>query len=208
MVLKLKRKHIFDPDNTINKELFYTICNNIGPKISKESSTLMITSFTQKPKVVSTTAYFALAISEQRKKVLVIDANLRQPSMSDLFGIENSFGLANLLSEVKSSSVIKPVKVTEFLYCLPTGQIPFESSMLFALETNPSLLENWKTQFDIILFHTSNCLHAPDAQIVAKHCDMLVLVVQEGHDKLEKIKTVKKQLERNKHEITGTILIS
>jgi len=208
LVIKFERKHIFDQDNPENKELFYTIYNNIESKLSKEDSIFMVTSLTQTPKMANAAAYLGLAFSEQRKRVLIIDANLRQPSLNNVFKIENAFGLASLLSGRKPQCEIKPVKVTESLYCLPTGKVHFEPSMLFTLESNPALLEDWKAHFDIIIFHTSNCINSPDAQIVAKHCDAIVLVVQEGRDKLEKIITVKKQLERNKHEITGTIMIS
>jgi len=208
LVIKFGKKHIFDRNNSKNKELFYTICNNIESNLSKTDSIIMFTSIRQTLKIENTIAYIALAFSEKQKRVLIIDANLRQPSMNDVFKIENSFGLATLLSGRKSQNEIEPVKITEYLYCLPAGQVHFEPSMLFKLESNPALLKDWENSFDIIILHTSNCINSPDAQIIAKHCDSIILLVQEGRDKFGEVMTVKKQLERNKHEIKGTIIIS
>lgn len=206
--MKFKRKILFNLNNTDIKDQFYTICNNIEPKIPKENSVVMVTSFAQKQNIVNSTAYLALAFSEQRKKVLVIDANLHQPSLHHVFTIDNSFGLSNLLLNEQHQNGDNAIKIADFLYCLPTGESLYEPASLLRLESFSALIEVWKEHFDVILFHTSDYLNTPDARIIAKHCDGIVLVIQEGRDKLGKIMDIKKDLERSKHEITGTVIIS
>ncbi len=205
-----KRKHSFKPNDANIKEQFYTICNNIESNLTKEgSSLLMVTSLAQTQFMANTTAYLALAFSEQRKRVLVVDANLREPSLHHVFNIDNSLGLTtSLLGEEEQHQQDIPIKITDYLFGLPTGEVLYEPSTLLTLETFPHLIEKWKQNFDIILFHTSDSLDTPDAQIVVKHCDGIVLAIKEGRDKLEKIVSVKKQFKHAKHEITGTMIIS
>lgn len=208
LTIKSKRKHSFNPKNIKIKEQFYTICNNIESNLGRANPILlMITSLTQTKSMVNATAYLALAFSEQGKRVLLVDGNLSEPSLHHLFMIDNSSGLTSLLLGEQPQHRDNTIKITDNLFCLPTGEVLYEPSTLLSKETLPILAKEWKQHFDIILFHTSNSQNTPDAQIVAKYCDGIVLVIREGQDKLEKIVSVKKQFERAKHEITGTVII-
>lgn len=194
--------------NEINKEQFYSICNNIESNFQKDDSILMITSLSQSQNITNATAYLALAFSEQRKRVLIVDADLRQPSLHQVFNIDNSFGLTNLLLNEKPNISQHAVHIKGHLFCIPTGEVIYEPATLLTLETLPTLIEEWKKEFDIIVFHTSNSLNKPDANIVAKYCEGIILAIQEGRDKLEKIAGVKMQFERANLEISGSMIIS
>lgn len=208
LTIKFKGKHTFNPNNVKVKEQFYTICSNIESKTIKNNPILlMVTSLTQTKSIVHVTAFLALIFSEQGKRVLIVDGNLREPSLHNLFRIDNSPGLTTLLSEERAQNNDHTIKITDCLYCLPTGDILDEPVMLLSSEILPSLIEDWKKHFDLILFHTSNSLNKPDSQIMAKHCDSIVLAIMKGRDKLDKIKSFKKQFERAKYEITGTVII-
>lgn len=167
----------------------------------------MVTSLSQSQNIANATAYLALAFSEQRKRVLVVDANLRQPSLHHVFNIDNSFGLTNLLlNETPIND--HAIHIKGHLFCIPTSEAIYEPATLLTLETLPTLIEEWKKDFDIILFHTSDSLNKPDANIIAKYCDGIILAIQEGRDKLEKIAGVKMQFERANLEISGSMIIS
>lgn len=204
--IKFTRKQSFYL-NEINKEQFYSICNNIESNLHKDDSILMITSLSQSQNIVNASAYLALAFSEQRKRVLVVDANLRQPSLHQVFNIDNSFGLTNLLLNEKPINE-HAIHIKGHLFCIPTSEAIYEPATLLTLETLPTLIEEWKKDFDIILFHTSDSLIKPDANIIAKYCDGIILAIQEGRDKLEKIVGVKMQFERANLEISGSMIIS
>lgn len=207
MNIKFTRKQSFYL-NEINKEQFYSICNNIESNLQKDDSILMITSLSQSQNIANATAYLALAFSEQRKRVLVVDANLRQPSLHQVFNIDNSFGLTNLLLNEKPNINDQAIHIKGHLFCIPTSEVIYEPATLLTLETLPTLIEEWKKNFDLILFHTSDSLNKPDANIVAKYCDGIILAIQEGRDKLEKISGVKMQFERANLEISGSMIIS
>lgn len=209
LTIKFKRKYSFNPNNVKIKEQFYTICNNIESNLIKETSLLlMVTSLLHTQNIVNASAYLALAFSEQHKRVLIVDGNLRDPSLHHLFNIDNSFSLSTLLLGEQHRSRESAFKITEYLYCLPAGEKQYEPMTLLTSETFPILIEDWKREFDIILFHTSDSLITPDAQIVAKNCDGIVLTIKEGRDKLKEILSFKKQFERGGHNITGTMTIT
>ncbi|MGG4265239.1 CpsD/CapB family tyrosine-protein kinase [Peribacillus simplex] len=207
MSIKFTRKQSFYL-NESNKEQFYSICNNIESKLQKDESIVMITSISQSQNIANATAYLALAFSEQRKRVLVVDANLRQPSLHQVFNIDNSFGLTNLLLNEKPDIDDHAIHIKGHLFCIPTSEVIYEPATLLTLETLPTLIKEWKKSFDIILFHTSDSLNKPDANFVAKYCDGIILAIQEGRDKLEKIASVKMQFERANQEISGSMIIS
>ncbi|MED3985232.1 CpsD/CapB family tyrosine-protein kinase [Peribacillus simplex] len=207
MSIKFSRKQSFYL-NEINKEQFYSICNNIESNLHKDDSILMITSISHSQNIANATAYLALAFSEQRKRVLVVDANLRQPSLHQVFNIDNSFGLTNLLLNEKPNINEHAIHIKGHLFCIPTSEVIYEPATLLTLETLPTLIEEWKKDFDIILFHTSDSLNKPDANIVAKYCDDIILAIQEGRDKLEQIADVKLQFERGNLVISGSMIIS
>ncbi|MFJ7363458.1 CpsD/CapB family tyrosine-protein kinase [Peribacillus frigoritolerans] len=207
MSIKFTRKQSFYL-NEINKEQFYSICTNIESNLQKGDSTLMITSLSQSQNIANATAYLALAFSEQRKRVLVVDANLRQPSLHHVFNIDNSFGLTNLLLNETPINDDHAIHIKGHLFCIPTSEAIYEPATLLTLETLPTLIEKWKEEFDLILFHTSDSLVKPDANMIAKYCDGIILAIQEGRDKLEKIAGVKMQFERANLEISGSMIIS
>lgn len=139
--------------------------------------------------------------------MLLVDGNLRDPSLHSFFKVDNTAGLTPLLLGEQPQYRGNTIQITDDLFCLPTGEILYEPLALLTLANVPNLIKEWKQHFDIILFHTSNSLSMPDAQIMANHCDGIILAVMEGRDNLESITSVKKQFERAKHEITGTVLI-
>ncbi|MBT2646869.1 CpsD/CapB family tyrosine-protein kinase [Bacillus sp. ISL-34] len=206
MSIKFTRKQSFYL-NEINKEQFYSICTNIESNLQKGDSILLITSLSQSQNISNATAYLALAFSEQRKRVLVVDANLRQPSLHQVFNIDNSFGLTNLLLNENPIND-HAIHIKGHLFCIPTSEAIYEPATLLTLETLPTLIGEWKKDFDLILFHTSDSLNKPDGNIIAKHCDGIILAIQEGRDKLEKIAGVKMQFERANLEISGSMIIS
>ncbi|MCP3739489.1 capsular biosynthesis protein [Rossellomorea sp. BNER] len=208
MATKFKKKYRFNPQSLKIKEQFFTICNNIEANLPDHPFLLIVTSLAQSQNIANASGYLALAYSEQRKRVLIVDANLYEPSLHYVFNVENTLGFSDLLLSEPHMNTNNPVRITDYLYCLPTSESIYEPTALLTMGSLPTLIDGWKEDFDVILFHTSDYLDTPIPQITAKLSDGIVLVIQEGRDKLEKIVDVKKQIEQSKHEVTGTIILS
>lgn len=208
LAIKFGKKYHFNLNDIKKKEQFYNICNNIESQFTKgEPVALMVTSLKQTKSIAYATAYLALTFSERGKRVLLVDGNLREPSFHSFFKVKNTAGLTPLLLGEPPQHGDNTIKIADDLFCLPTGEILYEPLALLTLGTLPTLIKEWKQHFDLILIHTSNSLNVPDAQIMASHSDSTILAVMEGRDNLESIVSVKKQFERAKHEILGTVII-
>lgn len=182
------------------------IRTNIQLLMKKECKSLMITSADKNEQKPVITAILAISFAEQGKKVLLIDGNVRNPSLHCLFNIENSSGLTDLLLHMEEPQLVMKDTYIHNLYVLPTGAVPDNPSRLFISRRLEELLEQWKEEFDLIIFETPAFLEVTDSQILSNKCDGVLLVIQENKTKMEEALKTKKMLERGHNNILGVIL--
>lgn len=151
-------------------------------------------------------AKLAISLCERGKKVLLVDANLRNPSLHQWFMMDNSAGLTDAILEEGS---LEPYAMTSFmqgLTVLSTGPITkhgLEATMINQLD---EALELWKKQFDVIILEAPDLLHVADAHIMARHCAGVIIVAQLRKTKKAELLRAKKQLERADIPILGVVL--
>lgn len=127
-----------------------------------------------------------VAIAEMGERVLLIDGDLRNPRLHTIFGLELEPGLSALLKKTSAENEIPELDrcvratVVPNLFVLLAGQPTAFSSSLLASARLLETLEELSTQFDKILIDTPPMLLIPDARIMAKHADTVVLVVRAG----------------------------
>lgn len=130
--------------------------------------------------------YLAKVAAAMGKRVLLVDADLRRPSIHRyLDSVTNTWGLSNVISGVaESKQLIQSVPEEENLHILTAGQIPPNPVGLLASAKMKELLEQWQTKYDLIIFDTPPLHGFADAKYLAAQTDGLVMVV--GLDKTEK----------------------
>jgi capsular exopolysaccharide synthesis family protein len=140
---------------------------------------LMVTSAVPAEGKTLTVVNLALTLSESfKRRVLLIDADLRQPSLHEIFGLPNSIGLGEVLDGAATG--IPFMTVSTRLSVLPAGQ-PRENPM--AGLTSPrmmALLEQASDQFDWVLLDAPPVLLLPDAQLLAREAGAVVFVIKAG----------------------------
>ena len=125
-------------------------------------------------------ANLALAMTQQNKKVLLIDANMRMPRLYSLFGVENSPGLSDLL---KGSAVLETiVKSTEIdgLSILTAGTIPLDPLQLLNSESMVSLVAKMRERFDFVVIDAPGMSVGPDSVVISRLVDGVTIVTQFG----------------------------
>ncbi|EOV9526560.1 CpsD/CapB family tyrosine-protein kinase [Bacillus cytotoxicus] len=153
-----------------------------------------------------TAANLAVVFGQQGKKVLLIDANLRKPTLQSLFAVHTSNGLTNVLSgKVKCMQCIQKTEV-ENVYLMPSGPTPPNPAELLGYHTMDEVLQEGYEMFDIILIDTPPVLAVTDAQILANKCDGIVLVVRSGMTAKEKVVKAKQILDKVSGKLLGVIL--
>jgi capsular exopolysaccharide synthesis family protein len=125
----------------------------------------------------------AVAISSQDRKVIVVDTDLRKPTVGEVFGTgKNSPGLAALLgrNDVKLSNVIRRSRIPG-LYHLPAGTAATNPPGFLRSQRMFRLVSRLKRTFDFVIFDSPPVIGFPDVQILSDMCDSVILVTKEGY---------------------------
>lgn len=166
----------------------------------------MITSAVPGEGKTTTAANLAVSYAHEGKKVLLVDADLRKPSLHLMFGQPNLYGLTNLLTNERPDQEAIRESYIPNLSLVPSGTIPPNPAEILSSPRLDSLLEEWKRQFDIVIFDSPPTLAITDGLVVATRCDGVILVVQAGKVKLEQVRKAKMNLELVKSTILGVVL--
>jgi capsular exopolysaccharide synthesis family protein len=124
-------------------------------------------------------ANLAIAIAQTGRRVLLIDAVLRDPMLHTVFGLSPDIGLSTLLGG-QLTAPEKAIRKTTVngLWLLPAGRTPADSTELLNTPAFPELLEQLADQFDHILIDAPAFTGPTDARIIAACCDLTLLIVR------------------------------
>ncbi len=188
-------------------EQYRTIRTNIQfSSIDKELKTLMITSSGPGEGKSTTVANLAVVLAQQEKRVLLIDTDLRKPTVHYTFKVSNIYGVTSILTRQTTlrdtivSSKIPNVDV------LPSGPIPPNPSELINSKSMNDLIEEASRMYDYVLFDTPPLIAVTDGQLLAHHVDGVILVVSSGKTEIESATKAKELLENANAKIIGAVL--
>ena len=179
-------------------------CGKSAPQV------IMITSALPQEGKSTISSYLALAMSELGRRVLLIDADLRNPTLHPRFLLQNENGLSDFLQST-GPGAITPVRVpTESIggniWVLPSGRSTENVPALLASPRLASLLEEYRVQFDTILIDTPPVLLFPDARLLGRHSDGVVLVIRSNHNPIAAHQEAASLLQVSNNVLLGTIL--
>lgn len=188
-------------------EQYRTIRTNLQyASVDNDLQTLLITSSTPAEGKSMTTANLAVVYAQQGKKVLLIDADLRKPTVHYTFRLDNLNGLSNLLVGDGHLNQIAESSSIDNLDIISSGPIPPNPSELLGSKMMQTLINEAKQQYDIIIFDTPPVLAVTDAQILANIVDGTVLVVRSDKTEYEAAIKAKETLEKSSAKLLGTVL--
>jgi capsular exopolysaccharide synthesis family protein len=174
--------------------------------IDEELKVIMVTSAGPGEGKSTTINNLAVAYAQSDKRVLLIDADLRKPTLHSTFNITNRWGLTNLLTnQVQLKDVVQQTSISN-LEVLTSGPIPPNPSEILSSKRLVTLLEELKTQYDVVFIDTPPAIAVTDAQIVATRCDGVILVVDSGKVKRDFAIKAKTNLDHVQARILGVVL--
>ena len=155
----------------------------------------------------STTALvLAQMYAQLGKRVLVIDCDLRNPSLHRQFGVENSQGLSNYLAGAsKPTDMIQPTQTPGLLF-MPTGPLPPNPAELLMGPKMVSLLSTASEKFDLVILDGPPVMGLADAPILSNMAQGTLIVVQAGNTRIGLAKNAIKRLHAARARLVGGLL--
>ncbi len=155
----------------------------------------------------STTAVnFAVMLAQQGQKVLMVDADLRRPSLHRALDVLREPGLTNLLiGDAEARETVRP-NVLPNLDFLPSGPFPPNPSELLNSKGMRRVLEELEGRYDQIIVDSPPVLAVTDAAVLAVHADGVVLVLRSGETEQRAAERSVDQLRRLGVRVFGAVL--
>lgn len=154
----------------------------------------------------TTSANLAIAIAQSGKKVLLIDADLRRPTMHTLFALPQDIGLTDvLLNEVEWFAAVRTTRL-ENLSVLTAGLCPQNPAELLSSPRLPEMLDHARPMYDVIIIDTPPILAVSDPAIVSPFIDGLLLVVRMGKNKRAAAERARELIDSHGIRLYGVII--
>lgn len=189
-------------------ESYRTLRTNIQfSSIDQSIQCILITSAQPEDGKSTTAANLAIAYAQENKNVLLIDADLRKPTLHKIFGVSNMEGLTHLLiNNLKGNSEGLTQTSIPNLTLLPSGPVPPNPAELLSSNKMSTLINEMRQNFDIIIVDSPPILAVTDSQVLASKVDGVVLVLNHGKVKKDRAQKAISQLEYVKAKILGVVL--
>ncbi len=151
-----------------------------------------------------TSINLAYSISQTDKKVLLIDGDMRLPTIAKKLSLTQTPGLSNLL--VGNGGNREAVQsYTENLDILPSGDTPPNPSELLGSEKMKELLSELSSRYDYIIIDIPPVIHVSDTLVVSKYVNGIIVVLRRNYDKKAELAETIRQLELAKANILGFV---
>lgn len=126
----------------------------------------------------TTVLNLATVFAQSGQRVLVVDSDLRRPTLHKLLGVTNNLGLTNyLLKQNTLEEVIQTTKVPSLDF-LASGKLPSSSLGILSSSQMKDLINELKQRYDFVFFDSPPIMGVSDASILASEVDMTIQVIQ------------------------------
>src|SRR5579864_529723 len=143
---------------------------------------ILITSALPEEGKTTTSVNSAIVLAQKGTRVVLIDADLRRPSIHKTLGMGPKLGLSNVLTGTASlEEAIIPSTILPELFILPAGTPPPNPAELLASTKMKNILAELRKQYDHIVIDSPPTLSVTDAVVMSTDADAVVLVIRSGH---------------------------
>lgn len=191
---------------SVAAEAYRSLRTNIQySSFDKEYKTIVVTSSNPGEGKSITAGNLALTLAEGESRVLLVDCDMRKPSVHKNFRVTNTHGLSDvLLQKQKVMDVAHNYKGN--LYIVTAGKIPPNPAEMLASKAMTLFLEEMKKHFDYIVLDTPPVHAVADPQILSTKADGTLFVVRAGVTKKDDVQSSISILKKVNANIIGTVL--
>jgi non-specific protein-tyrosine kinase len=177
-----------------------------GPSDGDRGHTvLLVTSAVRGEGRTTTVCHLGLALVAAGYRVLLVDADLRRPSLAERLGVADGSGLVGVLTEHRPLE--RAIRTWEpGLDVLPGGPVPFEPSELLGSPAAANVLAQVRDRYDVVLVDAPPVLPVTDAAVIAPRVDGVLLVVRHGRTSRTRIREAQAALDAVSAHLVGAVL--
>jgi len=150
-------------------------------------------------------ANLAITLAQLGGRTLLVDADMRSPRLHEVFGLQNSAGLSNILSGRAESQVIQQVSGVPNLFLLPVGPTPPNPVELVERPAFGLLLNELISKFDHVVVDTPAAAYGSDAAVIAARCGAVLVVARRDESRVQTLRNLVGQLQRSRAQILGVL---
>lgn len=198
----------YDQPKSVYAEQYRGVRTNLEfLNLDKQLQTIVVTSSIPAEGKSTLSANLGYVSGAMDKRVLIVDADMRKPTLHRTFKLPNEKGLSTLISQkdVQISDVV--VYRPELnLYLLTSGPIPPNPSELLASAKMDRLVEEMKQLFDLVIFDTPPVGAVADSAIMSTKVDGTVLVVRQGYVHKDEVLNAKETLDKVGARLLGYVV--
>ncbi len=198
---------ISEPRSPIS-EAYRTLRTNLDfASLDQALKTLVVTSAGVGEGKSTTLANLAVVSAQAGRRVVLVDADLRRPTLHKIFGLDNGTGLTTVMME-ESSLASPPIRSTgiEGLSVLTSGPLPPNPAELMGSRRMEAVIAAVADGSDQVFFDTPPVVAVTDAAVLATKVDGVLLVVSAGKTRREYARTAVQRLEQINVRLVGTVL--
>ena len=148
----------------------------------------------------------AVVLAQKGSRVLLIDCDLRRPTIHKIFDIPSQPGLSDFLAGVANSDAVICSTSLANLSVIPAGAIPPQPAELLGSVVMRNCLNRWRQEYDFILIDSPPVLSVTDAVLLSAEVDSVLLVLRAGHTTKTALRRTCDILGQVNAKILGTVL--
>ena len=179
------------------------LLSNLGapPKV------IMVTSARPQEGKTTTSINTAIVLAQKGVRVLLIDADLRRPSIHKTLGMGPRSGLSNVLTgSANVQQAISQSTILPNLWILPAGTPPPNPAELLASSNMKDLIDGLRDQYDHIVIDTPPTLSVTDAVVLSSRADATILVIRSGQTTKQALRRARDILMQVNAHVAGILL--
>lgn len=179
---------------------------HIGMTHSAPGKRLLVTSSVSGEGKSSTATCLALLLARAGHRVVIVDADLRNPSVHKAFGMSQSPGLVELVSGTSEPDDVLQIDEASCTYVIPAGGPASSPSATLESPKLREVLSGLAASFDFVIIDSPPVLAVHDANILAQHADTKIMVVRWGGTKIGTFVTALRRMADLGHSVDGVVL--
>jgi capsular exopolysaccharide synthesis family protein len=188
-------------------EAYRTLRTNIQfSSLDHPLRTLLVTSTAPDEGKSTTLANLAVTMAQAEQRVILVDCDLRRPSLHALFNLGNESGLTNMILAAEDAPVPLQETGVPGLSLLASGPLPPRPADILGSRRMEQIITRLRDMAEIVLFDTPPVIAVTDAAVLATRVDGVLLVFQSGRTSRDRARRTREVLEKVKANIVGVVL--